>query len=100
MSPERTQAYRRVLLTLQELGPSKLLADEQERIRQAADNLIFSADLADADALQALAETESLCHALVDSGRWTEMTAARLAKDLRECGPDPITARQAGLAAA
>jgi hypothetical protein len=82
------------------LGPSKLLAGEQERIRQAADNLIFSADLTDADALQALAEIESLCQSLVQSGRWTEMTAARLGKDLRECGPDPVAARQAGLAAA
>jgi hypothetical protein len=95
MSPERTQAYRRVLLTLQELGPSKLLADEQDRVRQAADNLIFSSDVADVDAHEALEDTDRLCHALVESGRWTEITAARLAKDLRGCGPEPQPERQA-----
>ena len=44
MSPMQTQAYRRVMHTLAELGPAKLLAGEQERIRLAADNLIFSAN--------------------------------------------------------
>jgi hypothetical protein len=32
--------------TLNEMGPSKLLGDQQERIREAADHLIFSRDLA------------------------------------------------------
>jgi hypothetical protein len=31
----------------------------------------------------------------VESGRWTEITAARLVKDLRECGPEAVPARQA-----
>jgi hypothetical protein len=96
MSPERTQAYGRVMHTLNELGPSKLLGDEQDRIREAADTLIFASDLVeDPAALEALADAETLCAALVESGRWTEMTAARLAKDLRECGPDLAPARQA-----
>jgi hypothetical protein len=96
MSPERTQAYGRVMHTLNELGPSKLLGDEQDRIREAADTLIFASDLVeDPAALEALADAETLCAALVESGRWTEMTAARLAKDLRECGPDLVPARQA-----
>ena len=96
MSPERTQAYGRVMHTLNELGPSKLLADEQERIREAADTLIFSADLIEDPAtVEALGHIETLCAALVESGRWTEITAARLAKDLRECGPELVPARQA-----
>jgi hypothetical protein len=96
MSPERTQAYGRVMHTLNELGPSKLLGDEQDRIREAADTLIFASDLVeDPAAVEALADAETLCAALVESGRWTEMTAARLAKDLRECGPDLVPARQA-----
>jgi hypothetical protein len=96
MSPERTQAYGRVINTLNELGPSKLLADEQDRVREAADTLIFASDLIeDPAAVEALSDAEALCAALVESGRWTEITAARLAKDLRECGPDLVPARQA-----
>jgi hypothetical protein len=88
MSPERTQAYRRVIHTIDQLGPSKLLGGEQDRIRLAADNLVFSSDLLeDLAARQALDDAESLCSALVDSGRWEQVTATRLAKDLRDCGP-------------
>ena len=89
MSPERTQAYRRVMHTLDDLGPSKLLADEQDRVRHAADSLIFSSDAsADSAAQEALADTELLCHSLVDSGRWEQVTADRLGADLRACGPN------------
>ena len=96
MSPERTQAYGRVMHTLNELGPSKLLTEEQDRIREAADSLIFAAEfIADPSATEALQDAESLCTSLVQSGRWTEITAARLLKDLRECGPEAVPARQA-----
>ena len=88
MSPERTNAYRRVTRTLQELGPSKLLTAEQERIRFDADTLIFSADTSlDDSAQDALRDIESLCRDLVGSGRWEAVTAARLADDVRQCGP-------------
>lgn len=90
MSPERTQAYRRVIDALDQLGPSKLWGDEQERIRYAADSLIFSANLAeDGAARDALEEAGKLCSALVASGRWESITAARLAGDLSACGPEP-----------
>ena len=96
MSPERTQAYGRVMHTLNELGPSKLLTEEQERIRAAADDLIFASNLvADPTAVEAFQDIESLCTSLVQSGRWTEMTAARLLKDMRECGPAAVPERQA-----
>jgi hypothetical protein len=90
LSPERTQAYRRVIDTLVELGPSKLRGEEQERIRFAADTLIFSSNLAeDSAACDALEDAGKLCAALVESGRWARVTAARLANDLSECGPEP-----------
>lgn len=93
MSPERTQAYRRVMDTLDELGPSKLLGPEQERIRDAADNLIFSSDLSvDEAAREALRDTDELCNALVESGRWESVTAERLERDLRACGPGVVAA--------
>jgi len=88
MSPERTQAYRRVLHTLRDLGPSKLLSDEQDLIRCAADSLIFSSDVSeDVEAQLALADSDLLFRTLVDSGRWEQITANRLAADLHGCGP-------------
>ncbi len=90
MSPERTYAYRRVVKTLDELGPSKLLGAEQDRIRDAADQLIFSADLeADLAAREALIDVERLCESLVESGRWEQATAGRLLDDVTDCGPSP-----------
>jgi hypothetical protein len=88
MSPERTYAYRRVIKTLEDLGPSKLQESEQDRIRTAADTLIFSADLGtDVSALAAVDDVEQLCRALVECGRWEHVTALQLADDVRACGP-------------
>ncbi|MGH2858601.1 MAG: hypothetical protein ACRDMJ_14090 [Solirubrobacteraceae bacterium] len=96
MSPSRTQAYRRVIQTLTELGPSKLQPAEQDRIRIAADNLIFSRDLArDVAAHEALEDIGRLCKALVESGRWVGGTADQLAADVRACGPEPELALSA-----
>ena len=88
MSPERVQAYRRVLQILDELGPSKLLDDEQDRIRHAADNLIFSCDLLeDAAARESLNDVERLSRELVSSGRWEQVSATRLTDGFYQCGP-------------
>jgi hypothetical protein len=88
MSPERSHAYRRVMKTLDDMGPSKLLESEQHRIRDAADNLIFSADFStDVEACDALEDVAALCRALVESGRWEQATAMRLVDDVCECGP-------------
>jgi hypothetical protein len=74
--------------TLTDLGPSKLLESEQDRIRSAADSLIFCGDLAQDDAARtALEDVEALCRSLVDCGRWEDVTAMRLADDLWDCGP-------------
>jgi hypothetical protein len=88
MSPERADAYRRVIHTIKELGPSKLVGEEQDRLRLAADSLIFTAEIeSDGAARAALEDAESLCDALVESGRWEAVTARRLARDVYECGP-------------
>ena len=90
MTAERAHAYRRVMHTLNELGPSKLVGPEQERIRHAVDTLIFSRDLLeDAAAREALQDMERLCGALVDSGRWQQESATRLATEISQCGPPP-----------
>lgn len=88
MSPERSNAYRRVMKTLEDMGPSKLLDNEQQRIRYAADNLVFSQDLSsDVEAQAALIDVEDLCRTLIETGRWEQVTATRLADDLYQCGP-------------
>ncbi len=74
--------------TLADIGASKLQDDEQERVRNAADVLLFCEDVArDDSATDALGDIEALEHHLVESGRWTEERAAKLADDLRACGP-------------
>jgi hypothetical protein len=90
MTPERARAYRRVIHTLNDLGPSKLVRGEQDRIRHAADSLIFSRDLQqDAAACDALKDMERLCRVLVESGRWEQNGATRLVRDISQCGPQP-----------
>ena len=88
MSPERTQSYRRVMRTLDELGPSKLQQSEQDRIRTAADTLIFSSGISgDPVAEDSLLDIERLCGDLVDCGRWEAVAARQLSDDLYGCGP-------------
>jgi hypothetical protein len=91
MTPERAHAYRRVLHTLKELGPSKLQSEEQELIREAVDSLLFSQDLdQDASARHALRDVGTLANTLVESGRWEQTTAMRLVDDVSQCGPSAV----------
>jgi hypothetical protein len=87
MTSERSQAYGRVMRTLAELGPSKLLPSEQDRLRDAADALLFSEDPRDDATLDAMADARALAAHLVGAGRWSESRAAELADDLTGCGP-------------
>ncbi|MBI5104968.1 MAG: hypothetical protein HZB46_08295 [Solirubrobacterales bacterium] len=88
MTSERAQAYHRVMRALGDLGPAKLQPGEQERIRNAVDDLIFSRDVRrDPAASAGLEDVERLCRDLVDSGRWAETSAMRLADDVARCGP-------------
>ena len=85
MTSDRTQAYGRVVKTLGDIGPAKLQPAEQERIREAADTLIFAAE--PDEALSALADVEALTAHLVSSERWTAERADELIRDLEACGP-------------
>jgi hypothetical protein len=85
MTSERTQAYGRVLHTLEDVGPTKLHDSEQERIREAADTLIFAATLG--EAREALADIDALAEHLTASGRWSQERATELVQDLLGCGP-------------
>jgi hypothetical protein len=93
MTSERAHAYRRVLHTLKELGPAKLQDEEQELIRDAVDSLLFSHDLTDdVQTRNSLRDVETLCATLVESGRWEQVTAARLVGDVTACGPGTTVA--------
>ncbi len=85
MNSERTQAYGRVVKTLEDLGPTKLQPAEQARVRDAADTLIFAAGLDEARA--SLEDVDTLAEHLVASDRWSEERAQQLVEDILACGP-------------
>src|SRR5687767_4487495 len=85
MNTERTQAYGRVVKTLEDLGPAKLQPAEQDRVREAADTLIFASEIDEARA--AMTDIDSLIDRLVASDRWSDERAKQLVEDLLACGP-------------
>ena len=90
MTNERTEAYGRVVQTLTELGPTKLLPGEQARIRDAADTLIFAATLE--EARDSLRDMGALAEHLLKSGRWLEERVDNLIADILACGPSAVPA--------
>ena len=87
MTPDRSQAYSRVMSTITEVGPAKLHEPEAQRIRDAADTLLFAAE-PDATVIEAVRDIENLATTLVSNGRWMEEAANKLATDVTACGPD------------
>ena len=88
MTSERSQAYGRVMRTIDAVGDTKLHGTEQERLRAAADTLFFAEDLGvDAEARDAVANITKLARNLVDSGRWLDESARPLLADVLACGP-------------
>ena len=82
MDSDRSQAYGRVVKTLDDLGPAKLSRPEQQVIRTAADALLF-----DGNAYDELAAVEDLAQQLVDAGRLSAERARLLVDDVAACGP-------------
>jgi hypothetical protein len=73
---------------LRELGPAKLTPAEQQRIREAADELLFCASLVtDERAQDAVRDVAALGRHLPDAGRWSDRLADRLLVALYGCGP-------------
>ena len=88
MTSERSQAYGRVMRTLDDVGPAKLTELERERIRAAADTLFFAEDLgSDGEAREAVSDVTALARHLVDSERWLDESARKLLQDVLACGP-------------
>jgi hypothetical protein len=92
MTEQRAQAYGRVMRTLADMGPSKLLPREQELLREAADALLFCDDPADVACVAAARDVELLVQHLVECERWDAERAEQLARDVSACGPERIAA--------
>jgi hypothetical protein len=87
MTSDRAEAYGRVVATIDDMAATKLQPGEVERLREAADTLLFSETLDAPGARAALDDVEDLTDALKDSGRWLPERAQRLYDDVAECGP-------------
>jgi hypothetical protein len=85
MNSDRTNAYGRVVKTLDDIGPAKLQRAELERVRDVADTLIFASTRE--EAAIALMDLRDLTEHLLASGRWTEERVDQLLRDVEDCGP-------------
>ena len=98
MTTNRARAYGRVMSLIEELGPAKLHTDEQQTVRDAADALLFCADIAsDQDAKDALDRLDDVMQTLVDGERFLPETADGLLEAVEACGPhtEPLSLPQA-----
>ena len=74
--------------TLRSVGETKLHAEEQDQIREAADALLFCEDIdAGSEAKLALDGCRELSRRLSGTGRWSPDAADRLLEDIAGCGP-------------
>ena len=88
MTTNRARAYGRVMTLIEELGPAKLHAPEQQAIRHAADALLFTTDVAsDEEAKAALGRVDAVVQTLVDNDRLIPETADSLLDAVEACGP-------------
>jgi hypothetical protein len=88
MTTNRARAYGRVMTLLSQLGDAKLHADEQQAVRDAADALLFSPDVAsDDEAKDALDRLDDLMGRLVDNERLIPETADAVLDAVEACGP-------------
>jgi hypothetical protein len=88
MTTNRARAYGRVLNLIDQLGPAKLHPDEQQAIRDAADALLFTADVpSDPDARTALDHLEDVMDRLVAGERVASETAEAILDAVEACGP-------------
>jgi hypothetical protein len=87
MNADRAQAYGRLMRLIDDVGPSKLLPDEQELLREAADTLLFcDAPACAEEARDALLRIEQLGGHLVATERWSRENADALVEAVEACG--------------
>ena len=94
MTAERAQAYAHVLRMLDQVAPGRLRDGETTTVREAADALVFCADMAsDDEARAALDRLDELVEDLVETGRLRPATGEALLDAVEACGPAPSRAR-------
>ena len=88
VTPERAEAYGRIMRFVSAEGTERLEPDEQSLLREAADALFFTEDIgADPEARDALARANDLAGNLVGAERWSPDYAEQVLQDLEACGP-------------
>ncbi|MDQ3739517.1 MAG: hypothetical protein M3389_01110 [Actinomycetota bacterium] len=88
MTTNRARAYGRVMSLIDELGPAKLHENEQQAIRDAADALLFTTDVAsDGDAKAALSHLDDVMERLVAGERLIPETSDAILDAVEACGP-------------
>ena len=88
MTTNRARAYGRVMTLIEELGPAKLHADEQQAVRNAADALLFTTDVAsDPEAKAVLDHLDGVMDRLVENERLLPETSDRILDAVEACGP-------------
>jgi hypothetical protein len=88
VTPERSQAYGRLMRVVSAEGDAALDPAEQQLLREAGDALFFCEDVAlDQDARDALTRVSELTGQLVGDERWDPELAEQVLQDLEACGP-------------
>jgi hypothetical protein len=91
VTPERSQAYGRLMTVISGDGDAALSAGERDTLREAGDALFFCEDIAlDEDAREALSRVTDLTGQLVGAERWDPELAEQVLQDLEDCGPPQL----------
>lgn len=88
MTRARHEAYKKVVATLDRLGPAKLQESEEENLRDLAEGLLLTQSADDAEAMIGRAEEQMT--ALVSSGRWMEEVSEPLLENIRSCWHETV----------
>jgi hypothetical protein len=97
MDHNRYLAYKSVVRSLDRTAGT-LDGHERERLRDTAEALLLTTDAEDAERLRR--DAALALSLLVGQGRWDDLRADALWREISDCGPrDPLTplARQRGL---
>ena len=91
VTPERSQAYGRLMTVISAEGDAALSPAEKATLREAGDALFFCEDIAlDEDAREALGRVSDLAGQLVGAERWDPELAEHVLQDLEDCGPPQL----------
>jgi hypothetical protein len=91
VTPERSQAYGRLMKVVSATGEGALQPAEQQTLREAGDAMFFCEDIAlDDEARDALARVSDLAGELVGAERWDPELAEQVLQDLEACGPPQL----------